>query len=74
MKKLLEIFLTKRILSTIGIRRINDNQYRIRGDVNIRDINRELDLQLPENNASTLAGYIIYKTEALPDVGQTFQI
>ena len=59
--------------STIGIRRINDNQYRIRGDVNIRDINRELDLQLPENNASTLAGYIIYKTEALPDVGQTFK-
>ena len=34
--------------STIGIRRINDNQYRIRGDVNIRDINRELDLQLQE--------------------------
>ena len=59
--------------STIGIRRINDSQYRIRGDVNIRDINRELDLQLPENNASTLAGYIIYKTEALPDVGQTFK-
>ena len=59
--------------STIGIRRINDNQYRIRGDVNIRDINRELDLQLPENKASTLAGYIIYKTEALPDVGQTFK-
>tara|TARA_E500000075_G_C6912197_1_gene279744 strand:- start:2 stop:964 length:963 start_codon:yes stop_codon:yes gene_type:complete len=59
--------------STIGIRRINDDQYRIRGDVNIRDINRELDLNLPENNASTLAGYIIYKTEALPEVGQTFK-
>ena len=59
--------------STIGIRRINDKQYRIRGDVNIRDINRELDLKLPENNASTLAGYIIFKTEALPEVGQTFK-
>ena len=30
-------------------------------------------LNLPENNASTLAGYIIYKTEALPEVGQTFK-
>ena len=59
--------------STIGIRRINENQYRIRGDVNIRDINRELDLNLPENDASTLAGYIIFKTEALPEVGQTFK-
>ena len=59
--------------STIGIRRVNHNQYRIRGDVNIRDINRELDLNLPENDASTLAGYIIFKTEALPEVGQTFK-
>ncbi|WP_440695942.1 HlyC/CorC family transporter [Candidatus Pelagibacter sp. HIMB109] len=59
--------------STIGIRRINENQYRIRGDVNIRDINRELDLNLPENDSSTLAGYIIFKTEALPEVGQTFK-
>lgn len=59
--------------STIGIRRIKENQYRIRGDVNIRDINRELDIKLPENNASTLAGYLIYKTEAFPEVGQTFK-
>ena len=59
--------------STIGIRRIDDKHYRIRGDVNIRDINRELDLNLPENFSSTLAGYIIYKTEALPEVGQTFK-
>ena len=59
--------------STVGIRRIKDNQYRIRGDVNIRDINRELDIKLPENNASTLAGYLIYKTEAFPEVGQTFK-
>ena len=41
--------------------------------MNIRDINRELDLNLPENDASTLAGYIIFKTEALPEVGQTFK-
>ncbi|MBL61228.1 MAG: hypothetical protein CMI85_03780 [Candidatus Pelagibacter sp.] len=59
--------------STIGIRRICKNQYRIRGDVNLRDINRELDLNLPDNDASTLAGYIIFKTEALPEVGQTFR-
>ncbi len=59
--------------STIGIRKIKDNEYKIRGDVNIRDLNRELDLKLPENNSSTLAGYIIYKTETLPEVGQTFK-
>ena len=43
--------------STIGIRQINENDFRIRGDVNIRDINRELDLNIPEEHASTIAGY-----------------
>jgi Mg2+/Co2+ transporter CorB len=59
--------------STIGIRKINDTTYRIRGDVNIRDINRELDTNIPEENASTIAGYLIYKTESFPEVSQTFK-
>ena len=59
--------------STIGIRQINENDFRIRGDVNIRDINRELDLNIPEEHASTIAGYLIYKTETLPEVGQIFR-
>ena len=59
--------------STIGIRKINDITYRIRGDVNIRDINRELDINIPEENASTIAGYLIYKTESFPEVSQTFK-
>ena len=58
--------------STIGIRKIDNNIYRIRGDVNIRDINRELDIQIPEQNSSTIAGYIIHRTESFPDVGQIF--
>ena len=58
--------------STIGIRKIDNNSYRIRGDVNIRDINRELDIKIPEENSSTIAGYIIHQTESFPDVGQIF--
>ena len=58
--------------STIGIRKIDSNTYRIRGDVNIRDINRELDIQIPDTFYSTIAGYIIHETESFPDVGQIF--
>jgi Mg2+/Co2+ transporter CorB len=58
--------------STIGIRKIDVNTYRIRGDVNIRDINRELDIQIPDTFCSTIAGYIIHETESFPDVGQIF--
>jgi len=58
--------------STIGIRRLENNIFRIRGDVNIRDINRELDINIPEGTSSTIAGYIIDQTESFPDVGQAF--
>ena len=58
--------------STIGIRKVSKNSYRIRGDVNIRDINRELDTEIPDTTSSTIAGYIIDKTESFPDVGQIF--
>lgn len=40
--------------------------------MNIRDINRELDIKIPEENSSTIAGYIIHQTESFPDVGQIF--
>ncbi len=59
-------------LSTIGIRKIGKNIFRVRGDVNIRDMNRTLDLNLNEKNSSTVAGFLIYETETFPDVGQTF--
>ena len=60
-------------LSTIGIRKIGKNVFRVRGDVNIRDVNRTLDLNINEKNSSTLAGYIIYQTQTFPEVGQTFR-
>ncbi len=59
-------------ISTLGIRRLEPRQFKIRGDVNIRDFNRELDLNISTEFASTLAGFIIHKTESFPEVGQVF--
>lgn len=56
-----------------GIRRENDGDYIIRGDVTIRDLNREFEWQLPEDKAATIAGLLIHEAQILPEAGQIFQ-
>lgn len=41
----------------------------LRGDVRVRDINRELDWHLPEDAAATLAGLVLHLAGGLPEVG-----
>lgn len=47
--------------------------YVVDGSISIRDLNRELHWNLPDDNASTLAGLIIYEAQTIPDVGQKFR-
>lgn len=42
----------------------------IRGDVRLRDLNRELGWNLPENEAATLAGFVAARHRGIPPVGQ----
>ena len=50
-----------------------DGAYIVDGTVTVRDLNREFDWKLPEENEySTLAGLVIYESQRLPEVGQTF--
>ncbi len=44
----------------------------IDGDVAGRDINRELAWSLPEEEATTIAGLVIYEAHTIPEVGQRF--
>lgn len=48
--------------------------YRLKGSTSIRDLNRHLHWNLPDTEASTLAGYLMYETECIPSVGQKFII
>lgn len=47
-----------------------DNEYMIDGSVSIRDLNRELDWNIPEEDATTIAGFLINKMERLPHQGE----
>ena len=42
------------------------------GEYTIRDLNRQLDWLLPDEEAATVAGLVLHEARIIPDVGQTF--
>ena len=55
-----------------GVRKQKDGSYMIDGGVPLRDLNRALDWDLPDEEATTLAGLIIHEARMIPDAGQAF--
>jgi len=58
--------------SAPGISVQADGSYIIDGIISVRDINRALDWNLPDEVATTLAGLVISEARTIPDVGQRF--
>jgi len=59
-------------LAVSGVRAQSDGSYIVAGDVTIRDLNREFEWTLPDEEAATVAGLVLHETRRIPDVGQTF--
>lgn len=55
-----------------GVRPQPDGSYVINGTVTIRDLNREFEWNLPDEEASTIAGLVLHEARRIPDVGQEF--
>ena len=55
-----------------GAKKSKDGKYTIRGNVTIRDMNREFGWNLPDKNASTLAGLIFHEIKTIPEPGKIF--
>ena len=49
-----------------------DGSYLVEGSVPVRDLNRALEWNLPEDEATTLAGLIIHAAQMIPEEKQTF--
>jgi len=47
--------------------------YRVAGTVTIRDINRQLDWDLPDSHAATVAGLVLHEARVIPDVNAVFE-
>jgi Mg2+/Co2+ transporter CorB len=55
-----------------GVRRQPDGSVHVDGQVSIRDLNRAMDWNLPDEDAVTVAGLVIHEAQAIPEPGQTF--
>ena len=55
-----------------GAKKSKDGKYTISGNVTIRDINREFGWNLPDKDASTLAGLIFHEIKTMPEPGKIF--
>ena len=52
---------------------IGENSYMVNGSVTIRDLNREHGWNLPDDEASTIAGLVIHEAQFIPEIGESFQ-
>jgi Mg2+/Co2+ transporter CorB len=49
-----------------------DGSVNVDGAVAIRDLNRHMDWDLPDDEATTIAGLVIHESQTIPEPGQTF--
>jgi CBS domain containing-hemolysin-like protein len=59
-------------LAMPGVRRQPDGSVNVDGAVPIRDLNRVMDWNLPDEEATTIAGLVIHEARSIPEVGQSF--
>ena len=55
-----------------GVRPQPDGSVNVDGSVPIRDLNRVMNWDLPDEEAVTVAGLVIHEAQAIPDPGQRF--
>lgn len=55
-----------------GVDHQADGSIIVDGTVPIRDLNRELDWSLPDDEATTIAGLVIHEARTIPEQGQEF--
>jgi len=55
-----------------GMRPAGDGSYIVGGEVTVRDVNRELGWDLPDDKAATVAGLVMHEAQRIPEVRQVF--
>jgi Mg2+/Co2+ transporter CorB len=56
----------------IDVRRQPDGSVHVDGSVTVRDLNRAMEWNLPDDQAVTIAGLVIHEAQTIPLPGQTF--
>ncbi len=56
----------------MNIRVQPDGTVNVDGTVTVRDLNRYMDWELPDEEATTVAGLVIHEAQTIPEPGQVF--
>jgi Mg2+/Co2+ transporter CorB len=56
----------------VGVRIQADGSVNVDGTVAVRDLNRQMDWELPDEEATTIAGLVIHEAQTIPEPGQVF--
>ncbi len=56
----------------LHIRPQADGTVNVDGSVPVRDLNRHMDWDLPEDEATTVAGLVVHEAQMIPEPGQMF--
>ncbi len=59
-------------IAVTGVHMDADGHYVVEGSVTLRDLNREFEWNLPDEEASTVAGLVLHESRRIPEVGQAF--
>ena len=59
-------------IASIAARVQPDGSLIVEGSVPIRDVNRMMDWDVPDDEATTIAGFVIHEAQTIPDTGQRF--
>jgi Mg2+/Co2+ transporter CorB len=59
-------------VAVTGVKPAADGWLEVEGSVTIRDLNRAMNWDLPDEEAVTLAGLLIHEARRIPEAGQTF--
>jgi Mg2+/Co2+ transporter CorB len=55
-----------------GVRLQADGSVNVDGTIAVRDLNRQMDWDLPDEEATSIAGLVIHEAQSIPEPGQVF--
>src|SRR5580700_5672817 len=59
-------------IAVAGVRMLPDGSAHVDGAVPVRDLNRAMDWNIPDDEATTIAGVVIHEARSIPEPGQSF--
>src|SRR5215468_10669801 len=68
----LEDIIEEIVVASIAARPQADGSIIVEGSVPLRDLNRLMDWELPDEEATTVAGLVLHEAQTIPDAGQAF--